>query len=896
MRPRYGSMHGNLWQGCGLRPEACTENKEVVAHSVRLDESIIRPVVFAKDPEMTLKSTAGVLGGPIERPFQYLLIASILVPLLALIVAGVVNRGHLIEVATAEASQTVDVLHEHTLKVLETQQLALAQMDDRTRGMSWEEIAASEALFQDLRRLVARLPQIDGAFLVRPDGVTAMTSRVFPAPTTSFADRDYFQVQVAADAGFFVGGAYIGRISGHPIFNVSQRRLGGGEGFDGVVGISLSVNYFTSFYRSIAQYEGATIALGRTDGDILAHYPAPDRPLTRFPPDGPAMRGLAAGRQQWSEIVPTSQDGIGRLFAFRRVQGYPLMVTYGIPTALIRQWWLRDLAAFAGFAALAAASLVAATLFASARAQSGKRAAEGLRTREAEFRASFELGAVGKVHVDPETGQFLLVNDTFCQMIGYSREELLGLAFADITHPDDLPADMDLYRRLLSGEIPRYRREKRHRRKDGTVAWVLVAATALRDQQGRATRVLGDILDITSEKAAVERLRESEAAQRIAKEEAQRASAAKSRFLAAASHDLRQPLQSLILFTGVLKGYVQGQRGEQALKHLEHGLGTMKSLLDSLLDVSKLDAGMVTPEITDVAISPLLDEIAASYAPIAAAKGVGWQVETCNEWVRSDWILLGRMMRNLVENAVRYTEAGHIRIACHRIEDRLRIEVGDSGIGIPPDHLDRVFEEFHQVGNVARDRSQGLGLGLAIVRRISNLLGHRIEAVSKPGEGSTFSIEMPLGIGEPVPQQDREGAAAGQDGRGRLALVVDDDTLVLDSLRAILTEWGYEVLTATDAEQAAAAARQAGRRPDIVIADYRLREGRTGMEAIQAIRALFDQPIPALILTGETDLEFQRKAAARGLGIAHKPVTPGQLGRVLDQQLTAAGRGPDMGS
>ena len=473
-------------------------------------------------------------------------------------------------------------------------------------------------------------------------------------------------------------------------------------------------------------------------------------------------------------------------------------------------------------------------------------------------------------------------------MTGYPREELLGLAFKDITLPDDLETDLEHYRRLILGEISSYRREKRHRRRDGTVGWVLIAATALRDERGQTTLVLGDILDITNDKVAAERLRESEAVQRTAKEEAQRASAAKSRFLAAASHDLRQPLQSLTLFTGVLKGYVQGPRGEQALKHLEAGLGALKALLDSLLDVSKLDAGMVRAEITEFPIAAVLDEIAVSYAPIASAKGLDWCIEPCADRVRSDRTLLGRMLRNLVENAVHYTGAGHIRLACRRIEDRLRIEVEDTGIGIPPDHLDRIFEEFHQVGNPARDRVQGLGLGLAIVRRIGELLGHRIEVRSKPGEGATFSIELPLSTAEPVRSPDRDNTSPGQNGRGRLAVVVDDEVMVLDSLEAILTEWGYETRTATGAEEAVARIREVGRQPDIVIADYRLREGRTGVEAIRAIRALFDQPIPGLILTGETDLEFQRTAAAHGLGIAHKPVTPSQLGRVLAQQLNAA--------
>ena len=409
----------------------------------------------------------------------------------------------------------------------------------------------------------------------------------------------------------------------------------------------------------------------------------------------------------------------------------------------------------------------------------------------------------------------------------------------------------------------------------------LTTKTPLRDPAGAIVGIIGVARDITERKAAEEALRR-------AKEEAERANLAKSKFLAAASHDLRQPLQSLILFAGVLKGYVQGPRGEQALKQLEHGLGALKALLDSLLDVSQLDAGIVKPEITDFPISAVLDEIAASYAPIAAAKGLGWQVESCTDGVRSDMTLLGRVLRNLVENAIRYTKSGHIRIACRRIEDRLRIEVEDTGIGIPPEQLDRIFDEFHQVGNQARDRTQGLGLGLAIVRRIADLLGHRIETRSRPGEGSIFSIELPLAMTESAPLPVSGDAGSDQNGQGRLVVVIDDDAMVLESLEAILTEWGYQAITAVSAEEAVAQVRELGRRPDIVIADYRLQDGRTGTEAILAVRALFDHPIPGLILTGETDLKFLRECTGHDVGIAHKPVMPSQLGRALDQQLNAA--------
>jgi CheY-like chemotaxis protein len=214
--------------------------------------------------------------------------------------------------------------------------------------------------------------------------------------------------------------------------------------------------------------------------------------------------------------------------------------------------------------------------------------------------------------------------------------------------------------------------------------------------------------------------------------------------------------------------------------------------------------------------------------------------------------------------------------------------VEDTGIGIPTDHLDRIFDEFHQVGNPARDRNQGLGLGLAIVRRIADLLGHRIETRSQPGEGSIFSIELPLAVTEPAALSISKDVGSGQNGQGRSVVVIDDDVLVLESLEAILTEWGYQAIVAVSAEEAVAQIQELGRRPDIVIADYRLRDGHTGTEAILAVRAMFDHPIPGLILTGETDLKFLRECAGHDVGIAHKPVMPSQLSHALDQQLNAA--------
>jgi two-component system, sensor histidine kinase len=410
---------------------------------------------------------------------------------------------------------------------------------------------------------------------------------------------------------------------------------------------------------------------------------------------------------------------------------------------------------------------------------------------------------------------------------------------------------------------------------DGSALWLYGHATPLRHDQGHVRGAVAAFMDVTA-------LRQAESALRSAKEQAERANVAKSKFLAAASHDLRQPLQSLLLFAALLNEHVGSAKGRDILAHLAQSLTAMKDLLDSLLDISQLDAGVVQPTLEDFSLRSFLEEIAAGFAPVAAAKGLTLEVTPCTAIVRSDRTLLGRMVRNLVENAIRYTETGRICLLGHRIDGNLRLEVHDTGIGIPPDHLDRVWEEFHQVGNPERNRAQGLGLGLAIVQRLSQLLGHRAAVRSHPGHGSVFSLEVPVSIPETVSRTPFSVPTA--DGGGQCAMLVDDDPLVLQGLQTTLEAWGYDVLAAASADQALEQLRAAGRRPDVVIADYQLGGGRFGIEAVLRIRALFDGAIPGVILTGETGSAITHAAALDGLVVLHKPVTPQTLNAVLTQQ------------
>ena len=445
---------------------------------------------------------------------------------------------------------------------------------------------------------------------------------------------------------------------------------------------------------------------------------------------------------------------------------------------------------------------------------------------------------------------------------------------ASFIHPDEaaLTAERFEEARRTGGT---YLVEHRLRSKDGDYRWFLVRGEPYRDpRSGEVVRWFGASTDIHDRKHA-------EAELRAARDAAEEANRSKSRFLAAASHDLRQPMQSLLLFLDVLKPHV-APKGQDALKHLGRGLDALRDLLDSLLDISRLDAGIVQPAIEDFAVGQVVEQIGSAYAPVAAAKGLNLHVTNCEAAVRSDRTLLGRMVRNLIENALRYTDQGHITIACREEENSLRIEVADTGIGIPPEHLERIWEEFHQVGNPERDRNRGLGLGLAIVQRLSSLLEHPVEVRSILGGGSVFSIEVPLGRAEPrqAPVSATEVA-----GNGRFAVLVDDDAIVLLGLKATFEAWGYEVLAAGSADRALAALEVIGQRPDIVVADYRLREGRNGTEAILRVREAYGASIPGIILTGETGAEAQRDAAEHTLGIIHKPVTPRQLSMALENQM-----------
>jgi signal transduction histidine kinase/CheY-like chemotaxis protein len=386
-----------------------------------------------------------------------------------------------------------------------------------------------------------------------------------------------------------------------------------------------------------------------------------------------------------------------------------------------------------------------------------------------------------------------------------------------------------------------------------------------------------------------ERLQESYATLEQKVEERTRqldlANKAKSRFLATATHDLRQPLHALGLFVAQLGGRNNAAQRREIVGGIEAALSGMNELFDALLDISKLDAGVVKPKWDAFPAASALRRIENTFTGWAREKNLALRIVPSSAWVRSDTLMLGQIVSNLVQNAIRYTRSGRVLVGCRRRGDRLRIEVWDTGRGIPPDQQQNIFGEFYRVQGSERD-SSGLGLGLAIVDRLCRLLDHPIDVKSVPGKGSCFAIAVPMVAAADavtVPQLEAQPRVivAGN----KLIVVIDDDPLVLDGMGSLIKSWGCRVVTGSDESAALGGLARCGAPPDAIISDYRLRNGKTGVEAIARLREAAAAPIPAFLMSGDTDLDVVREAKASGLALLHKPVEPATLRAMLAETL-----------
>ncbi len=371
---------------------------------------------------------------------------------------------------------------------------------------------------------------------------------------------------------------------------------------------------------------------------------------------------------------------------------------------------------------------------------------------------------------------------------------------------------------------------------------------------------------------------------RLKKEQAESATLAKSRFLAAASHDLRQPSHALGMFVARLGQLPMDAQMRELVDNLEISVQAMQDLLDGLLDLSRLDSGNIQVRISSVDLNELLSSVRSSLSSMAEAKGLRLRIRPTRLWAFSDAALLQRMLVNLVINAIRYTEQGTVLVACRPdAQGRgVRIEVWDSGIGIPAEHHEDIFKEFYQLSNRSGDRNFGMGLGLNIVQRSAALLGHRIALRSQVGCGTRFALMM-----ESAPRllpmaQGSEQAPTAQPGDigGMQVLLIEDNDNAREAVKGLLESWGCSVQVASSLAEARTHLSNAAI-PDVVLSDFHLGSTENGIQCIQALREMAGQPIPACLISGDTHDDFLTSVVAADLPLLHKPVRPAKLRNML---------------
>ncbi|MER2263748.1 ATP-binding response regulator [Methylobacterium oxalidis] len=384
------------------------------------------------------------------------------------------------------------------------------------------------------------------------------------------------------------------------------------------------------------------------------------------------------------------------------------------------------------------------------------------------------------------------------------------------------------------------------------------------------------------------RLERSNEALVAAKEEAETANRSKTRFLAAASHDLLQPLNAARLSVSALTDLPLTPDAVAIASQVERGLQTIEDLIKTLLDISKLDAGIVRPVVKPVALRDLLGGLGASFKPFAERKGLRLRVRGPDLVVASDVVLLQRILQNLVSNAVRYTESGGVLIAARRRGETCRIEVVDTGRGIGEGERDLVFEEFYRGGGgksgVGRGEEPGLGLGLSIVRRMAQALGHPLDLASRPGRGTRMALTLPLGT-EEAAEEIRAAPIATRLSGARI-LIVENDQSTADALQRLLRNWDAEVSAYRDLAGVAAGVAAGLVAPDLLILDYHLDDGACGLDVAAYLRDIAQAPLPVIVTTADYSPEIESAVSGLGAELVHKPIKPAQLRSLLTYMLT----------
>ncbi len=489
---------------------------------------------------------------------------------------------------------------------------------------------------------------------------------------------------------------------------------------------------------------------------------------------------------------------------------------------------------------------------------------------EAYFRTLLESAPDAMIIIDAR-GKIAIVNAQAEAMFGYRRNEMLGQPVEELL-PNRL-RERHVQHREGFAKTPSLRPmgvglNLAARRRDGSEFPVEISLSPVNSANGRF--VSSVIRDVTARK-----LMEDEII--AARQEAERANKANSAFLAAASHDLRQPVQALSLLNGALRRTVKDERALEMIEHQQNSLTAMTNLLNSLLDISRLDAGAVTPELEQFPIKRLIDRLSPEFARQAHHGGLEFTWSASNVVINSDPNLLAEIIQNFVSNAIRYTDKGTIRLECVDSDGHCRVQVSDTGIGIAADQLEEIFLEFHQC-KAPEASKEGFGLGLAIVKRLADLLELTVKVESDLGAGSCFSVTIPTIAGADVVADEEEPDVADTDRTAAgLVILIEDDVNVANAWGLLLEAEGFEIATAASATEASALIQNLDDVPALLISDFHLLDGSTGVEAVSAIREFFGVHIPAFIVSGDTSKVVKDARMLDNCTLMSKPIDTNRL-------------------
>ena len=724
------------------------------------------------------------------------------------------------------------------------------------------------------------------------NGDTLYSSDSVHVKRINISDRPYFrQVRDDPGIGLLFSEVVTGRSLGRPVMVIIRAVRDRNGKFLGIVHGMLELDYYRRQFQALNLGAHGVIALRRSDNHAqVARWPDIPGDLNRpLAPDHPVALRLAASGKIVSIQYSAPPENIPRIMGIQSLQNYPFYFAVGLGQDEVLSGWHSQVMVVS----ISTLLLFVLLGFMSTHLRRMRVREAGILTTleqsELKFSELAQMVPVGICHFD-RSGMYTYVNDRHLVLSGRSRSEYVGSYWTDFIHPDDRVRIQEAWER--SGQFGcAFVCEYRFARPDGQYTYVIGEIQTEVDDDEQVVGFIVAQTDITQRK-------ETEAQLLIAKQQAETANRAKTRFLAAASHDLRQPIQAINLFRDALGRTDLNAEQKTIFKFLSLSVHSLGELLYLLLDISKLDAGQIKALMSPVQVEDLFRAIDGEFSSLAQQRNLRFKLfyPFKSMVLLTDHGLLMSVLRNLIDNAFKYTEQGGVLVGVRKRRGYGVIQVWDTGIGIDPIYGDQIFEECFQVGNVLHDRTKGLGIGLSIARRMARLLDGDVYYHSKPGQGSVFEIVLPLADDQVLSSNDALGQEQEDDADleglryasviGWRVVVIDDDPMVAKSIQLLLESLDVRVQVFSSAERALAS-------PDILGADFYISDfslpGASGLQLLDAIAQRSTAPVRAVLLTGETAPDRVAQAVSSRWPVLFKPANLSKLVAVMKNSKPQSG-------